>query len=157
MSETDIVAKAKKIAETFHKTHRYGEKSLMEGHLKKVAGSRLISDDVDVAVAYLHEILDRTSYSAICSDFGPEVYLPVQILTKNKDEEYAEFILRIRDSGDRTAIVVKISDLAAGIEHLRSLRDRKRLNSKDSEMLQKYMLAFDILHTSLINKSWRYE
>lgn len=157
MTEASIADKAKKIAKTFHKKHRYGDKSLMEGHLKKVASSRLMSDEVDIAVAYLHEILDRTPYNSICSDFGPDVYLPVQILTKDKDEEYADFILRIRDCGDRTALIVKISDLAASIDHLKEVRNRGRLSSKDREMLQKYMLAFDILHTSLVNRSWNYE
>lgn len=146
---TDIVKLARKVAKKYHKGHKYGDKSLFHGHLEVVASSSILKDDVDIAVAYLHEILDRTKYNSICSDFGPEVYLPVQTLTKESDEEYADYILRIKYSGDATAIAVKISDLAAGIQYLKEVRDSGRINTKDREMLQKYMLAFEILNNTL--------
>ena len=100
-----------------------------------IAVSKLVSENNDVlkAIALLHDVLEDTSFTAhgIEVNFSKHIFECVQLLTKLKDENYCDFIMRIYNSKNIDAIKVKIADLNHNIQDNGkpegSLKDKYRL------------------------------
>jgi (p)ppGpp synthase/HD superfamily hydrolase len=74
-----------------------------------------------MAVAVLHDVLedcrpeDKKYLEKKIRDLGDDIYESVVVLTKKKRERYDKYIQRIADSGNLTAVMVKIADIYANI------------------------------------------
>lgn len=125
---------AQQFATLYHSGQFYGEHPYTY-HLSQVAedfehGSLLWQ------VAWLHDTLEDTeaTYEELEHHFGPTVAEAVELLTKKPELTYFSNIQRIIDSGNYTALLVKLNDnssnyKATGEDGL------KRRYSKSIEML----------------------
>lgn len=78
---------------------------------------------------------DHPEYELIIKrEFPKEVYEGIMIVTRRENENYFEFIMRIRDSGNITAISVKIADLQD------NMNDHKEGSKKDKYRFALYIL-----------------
>jgi len=75
-------------------------------------------------VALLHDSIEDTAvtYEQIASEFGIDVADSVQLLSHNDGLPYKLYVERIAESGDRSAILVKLADLADNSSELRQQR-----------------------------------
>ena len=105
------------IARIAHAGQKYGEQDFYEAHLKKVAGiveRKQLPSEV-VAVALLHDVLEDTAFTAeqlLALGVSPLVVREVQVLTRGKQEQYFDYIARIKAHGG-IALQVKLADLEA--------------------------------------------
>lgn len=105
----------------------------------------------DMCIAsVLHDVIEDTpiTYEELSSHgFDQEVIDLLTILTKQPDEEYADYITRITESGNRQALTIKLADL-------RDNMDEERLNhplsDADKNRLNRYRMAFEKLEAVLI-------
>lgn len=68
-------------------------------------------------VAYLHDLLEDTGFTRndlLRIGYSPEIVHSVGLLTHNKKQHpwYAQYINRLLRSGDRDALIVKLSDVS---------------------------------------------
>lgn len=70
------------------------------------------SDELFV-VGILHDLVEDTEYTKdqLYEDFGYSIGDAVMIVTKDKDEEYQEYIQRVLASKNLTAFIVKKADM----------------------------------------------
>lgn len=97
----------------------------------------------------LHDVIEdtTTTYEELSEHgFDKEVINLLTILTKQPDEEYADYITRITESGNRQALTIKLADL-------RDNMDEERLNQPlsdaDKNRLDRYRKAFEKLEAKL--------
>jgi (p)ppGpp synthase/HD superfamily hydrolase len=113
------------------------------GHPVRVM-ERVAGDEAKM-VAVLHDVLEDTSVTpAELRDAGipDHVVAAVDVLTKRPGERYEAFVRRVRESGDRLAIVVKRADIDDNIDPSRM----KRLPSDTRSRLErKYATGLAIL------------
>lgn len=108
----DMYEKAQKIVEkTFQGKLDKGGKSYIQ-HLY------FVSDHVDTTeekiVGLLHGILEDTGITIFDLEeieFSDEIVASVQLLTRNKTESYSDYIDRIINSNNLTALKVKLVDM----------------------------------------------
>jgi GTP diphosphokinase / guanosine-3',5'-bis(diphosphate) 3'-diphosphatase len=104
--------------------------------------------------AVLHDVLEDTDVTKndIIGAFGVDIYAVVETLTKRKDEDYFDYIKRIRPHP--TAKAVKLADLHDNMDlgRMAVLRDKK-IESEEvtRNRYGKYMKAIGIL--TLVRKS----
>lgn len=91
-------------------------------------------------VAVLHDVLEDTdaSYQELFFIFGAEISDCVNILTRNKTLEYAEYIKNIKTNHDAT--IVKIEDIKHNLD---LTRNNRVIHSPDK--LNKYLWALNYL------------
>tara|TARA_Y100000590_G_C15319808_1_gene863538 strand:- start:114 stop:599 length:486 start_codon:yes stop_codon:yes gene_type:complete len=128
--EKDIVEVARELATTYHKgaTDKYGNPYI--DHLERVVDRvrDMEYDMVDetshismyLAAAYLHDIIEDTSFDFDIDDRGYMDIFPapvveaVKLLTRGDGETYADYVTKIKlapDVGGKIARVVKLADL----------------------------------------------
>ena len=126
IKEKDIVKDAKELAKKLHEgmTDKYGNPYFE--HLERVADRvwEMEYDMVDetseinlyVAAAYLHDVIEDTDYSVkeLTDKFGEVIAEAVKLLTRDKEETYADYVIGIKKSvflEGKIARVVKLADL----------------------------------------------
>jgi len=126
IKEKDIVKDAKELAKKLHEgmTDKYGNPYFE--HLERVADRvwEMEYDMVDetseinlyVAAAYLHDVIEDTDYSVkeLTDKFGETIAEAVKLLTRDKEETYADYVIGIKKSvflEGKIARVVKLADL----------------------------------------------
>ena len=126
----DIVDAARNIAYKSHTgmTDKYGNPYFE--HLERVANRvrDMEYDMVDetseinlyIAAAYLHDVIEDTDYliGDIIDKFGETIAEAVKLLTRDKEETYADYVIGIKKSvfiEGKIARVVKMADL---LDHL---------------------------------------
>jgi (p)ppGpp synthase/HD superfamily hydrolase len=106
-----MISKARKIAFIKHQGQRYGTHRY-EYHLRKVADSVLNSGggNTDVAVAYLHDILEDTDMTLqdLQTMFHSGVTEAVVALTKVEGEKPSEYLDKV--AANEIALTVKMHD-----------------------------------------------
>lgn len=129
---------AKKLALEKHKDQKcLGGKPYIF-HLERVACG-VGFDDKLRSVAYLHDIIEDTDTKLddlVKLGFNPEVVEAVGLLTKNKNQEYEDYIFEI--SKNELATKVKISDLRDNMDLMRL----EKITEKDKERVVKYMGSY---------------
>lgn len=130
---------ALKIAEAAHhgQKRRNGENYIE--HPKRVAG--MVSGDREVVLALLHDVLEDTpiTQEGLREAGIPEnVMAPLVWLTRNKGENYFNYIMRIKNSGHNEIILVKLADLDD------NLRDLEEGSMKDKYRFAQYVLKLPI-------------
>ena len=126
IKEKDMVKDAKELAKKLHEgmTDKYGNPYFE--HLERVANRvwEMEYDMVDetseinlyVAAAYLHDVIEDTDYSVkeLTDKFGETIAEAVKLLTRDKEETYADYVIGIKKSvflEGKIARVVKLADL----------------------------------------------
>ena len=122
----DMVKDAKDLAIKMHEgmTDKYGNPYFE--HLERVANRvrDMEYDMVDetseinlyIAAAYLHDVIEDTDYliGDIIDKFGETIAEAVKLLTRDKEETYADYVIGIKKSvflEGKIARVVKLADL----------------------------------------------
>ena len=124
--EKDIVKDAKELAKKLHEgmTDKYGNPYFY--HLERVANRvremeyNMVDETSEInlyiAVAYLHDVIEDTDHliGDLIDDFGETVAEAVKLLTRDKEETYANYVVGIKNSvflEGKIARVVKLADL----------------------------------------------
>ena len=124
--EKDIVKDAKELAKKLHKgmTDKYGNPYFY--HLERVASRvrdmeyNMVDETSEInlyiAVAYLHDVIEDTDclIGDLIDEFGETVAEAVKLLTRDKEETYADYVVGIKNSvflEGKIARVVKLADL----------------------------------------------
>ena len=130
-----------RLAKAMHAGQTYGgELDYYEAHVMAVVRSIMEypeSTPTMVMTAILHDVLEDTplTQSGMVERCVPaDVIEAVSTLTRRKDEVYLDYILRIRDSKNPNAIVVKLADLEVNMN-----------NNPPPSLLKRYEKAAKIL------------
>jgi len=124
--EKDIVKAAKELAKKLHDgmTDKYGNPYFY--HLERVANRvrdmeyNMVDETSEInlyiVAAYLHDVIEDTDYliGDIIDEYGETVAEAVKLLTRDKEETYADYIVGIKNSvflEGKIARVVKLADL----------------------------------------------
>ena len=101
-----------------------------------------MKDEITTTVALLHDLLEDTEVTVEelkQMGFPKEVTDALQILTRNKTEDYYDYIQRIGENP--VARAVKIKDL----EHNMDLTRLEQISESDLERLEKYKKSYQYL------------
>lgn len=151
-----LIETAKQLAITYHEGQKYGDKDYFLGHICSVV-SRVVhngGNDVEIATAYLHDILEDTRItpqellSALhigCGDFrlAHGVVDAVYYLTKHKGESYESYIYDL--SFHPIAAKVKYYDSAVNMDAC--------IRQGSYEKAKKYLNNLCILHNVVFGKA----
>ena len=124
--EKDIVKAAKELAKKLHDgmADKYGNPYFY--HLERVANRvremeyNMVDETSEInlyiVAAYLHDVIEDTDYliGDIIDEYGETVAEAVKLLTRDKEETYADYIIGIKNSvflEGKIARVVKLADL----------------------------------------------
>lgn len=109
-------------------------------HHPEFVADHVTADDEKI-VAYLHDTVEDTNLKPdiIKELFGEDILKSVLMLTHNKDEDYLEYVKRVKT--DKVARAVKIADLT----HNMQLDRIPNPTEKDYKRLEKYKKAIEIL------------
>ena len=119
------------------------------GHLCTVAS--LVSSEKEKTVAFLHDLLEDTPYpeAALREEFGDEIADAVLLLTHREhmdEEQYLDYIRKLKASGNQLAITVKIADLTNNSDYTRlGASSPDELKEKDRKRWEKYQKSLQIL------------
>jgi (p)ppGpp synthase/HD superfamily hydrolase len=131
---------AKRVAEKYHAGQVDKGGNPYISHPAAVASS--VSTDEEKAVAWLHDVLEDTSCSLEelkAFGFSDSVLDAVVVLTRDKDEDYFDYIKRLQKN--RLARVVKIADLKNNCDLTRI----KNPGEADYKRIEKYKAALKML------------
>ncbi len=108
-------------------------------HPKKVAS--FLDGEKEKVIAMLHDVIEDTFLTEedLRPVFGDEIVDIVVLLTKNKGEDYFEYIRRIK--GNELATKIKLAD----IKHNSDISRIANPTKKDYDRLEKYNKAKAIL------------
>lgn len=143
MIYTELTAKAMKISFLAHKEQT--DKSGIPYIFHPFHIAEQMNDEYSVCTALLHDVVEDTEITIeeLENDFPSEITEAIKLLTHDKNENYFDYILRIKSN--ETAKAVKLADL-------RHNSDLSRLSSvgitpseKDIERREKYLKAISIL------------
>ena len=124
--EKDIVKAAKELAKKLHEgmTDKYGNPYFY--HLERVANrvrdmeNNMVDEtneiNLYIVAAYLHDVIEDTDHliGDLIDEYGETVAEAVKLLTRDKEETYADYIIGIKNSvflEGKIARVVKLADL----------------------------------------------
>ena len=124
--EKDIVKDAKELAKKLHEgmTDKYGNPYFY--HLERVANRvrdmeyNMVDETSEInlyiVAAYLHDVIEDTDclIGDLIDEFGETVAEAVKLLTRDKEETYANYVVGIKNSvflEGKIARVVKLADL----------------------------------------------
>ena len=103
-----------------------------------------MTDEVSVCAALLHDVVEDASmtFEGLAAQGIPATVIEVlELLTHDSSVPYMDYVQKIKDSGNQTAIDVKLADL-------RHNSDTSRLDAIDDKTvsrLDKYRAAIEIL------------
>ena len=142
---------AMKIAFDVHKNQ--SDKSGMPYILHPLHVAERVQGETAVCAALLHDVVedsDCTFDMLLDSGISGEVTDVLKLLTHEPSVPYMDYIRGVKESGNQTAIEVKLADL----EHNSDLTRLENIDSKSIERFLKYMDAMAILNESysVINK-----
>ena len=134
----ELVKKARDFASKKHEgqTRRDGRPYIV--HPDKVAS--LLDDDLLKAIGLLHDTIEDTdaTYEELEKEFGPSIAILVNILTHKENENYEQYIKRIKDKSDDFPLLIKIkiADIVANLS-----------DSPTEKQIKKYTMALTYLTT----------
>lgn len=142
----NIIQKAIDISKKAHEGQkRWDGSDYFENHILKVVSNVKQMEGISttglVCTAYLHDVVEDTNvtFEELSADFLPEVIDALKLLTRNKSESYFDFTMKIINSDNYLAKIVKIADLKA------NMADTK---DKTTRMYATYQFALYLLENS---------
>jgi len=142
MIYTDLTKKAMRIAFDAHKNQVDKSGSPYIFHPFHLAGQ--MTDELSVCAALLHDVVEDTEISfadLARQGIPPAVMEVLSILTHDSAVPYADYIQNIKNSGNQTAITVKLADL----RHNSDISRLDIVDAKTSLRLEKYIAAIGVL------------
>ena len=136
MKYTPMVRKAMKIAYEAH--HGQVDKAGVPYIFHPIHLAEQMEDEISICVAMLHDVIEDTDVSEERlkeEGISLEVIDNVKLLTKSKEEEYMNYLERIKSS--ETAVKVKLADL----RHNSDVSRLSNVTEKDKKRLEKYAEA----------------
>ena len=123
-------------------------------HLRFVKNHCLTYDGKIVGI--LHDILEDTdcSYEELRSTICENLIECIQLLTRKEHEKYSDYIGRIIDSNNITALEVKLHD----IENNMDITRLKYVEQKDVDRIKKYKKAYNRVwskYIEMFNKQYK--
>ena len=127
MIYTEMTVRAAKIAEQAHRGQF--DKGGMPYIYHPLHLAEQMTDEYTAAAALLHDVMEDTDVTdaELSAQFPPRVMETLRLLTHSPDEDYLEYVKRIRENPDARA--VKLADL-------RHNSDISRLNPADAASLE---------------------
>lgn len=146
MDNKKVFAEAIKIAVLAH--HGATTRDGMPYILHPLFVAKGFTDSLLASIAVLHDVVEDTdvSFEELESKGMPDrVISALRLLTKQKNELYHDYILRLQCGNNEDALRVKLADL----DHNMDLRRLPSLTEKDFERNKKYLIAKDLITSSL--------
>ena len=146
MIYTELTKKVMRIAFNAHKDQV--DKSGLPYIFHPYHLAEQMTDEVSICVALLHDVVEDTTVTfekLINQDIPNEIIDTLQLLTHEDNFPYMEYIEKIKGSGNKTAIDVKLADL-------RHNSDKSRLEEIDENALkriEKYETAIALLENKV--------
>ena len=146
MIYTDQTKKAMRIAFDAHKEQT--DKTGMPYIFHPFHLAEQMTDEVSVCVALLHDVVEDTTITfedIAAQGISSNVIAALKILTHDDGVPYLDYVQRIWDSGNQTAIAVKLADL-------RHNSDATRVETVDEKMKErwgKYRAAIALLRGNI--------
>jgi (p)ppGpp synthase/HD superfamily hydrolase len=134
---TSLIKKALQISKDIHKNQKRNNGTDYINHPINV--SKLVDTNKLKVIALLHDTIEdgNVTVEYLQNKGIPlEIIKVVLILSKKKDENYLDFILRI--SNNKDAILVKLADLND------NLKDLKEGTKKDKYRLARHLLIYKL-------------
>ena len=125
------------IIETYNLIERYPLE--IREHTERVAEYVEIYGGTCKYVALLHDIIEDTETTL--NEIPKDMRNDVDILTRKENETYFDYIHRIKNSGSRIAIIVKLADI---YDHLTQIETLKPSLKKRYEKAIKILKGLDI-------------
>lgn len=136
MKYTPMVKKAMKIA---YKAHQgQVDKAGIPYIFHPIHLAEQMEEEIEICVALLHDVIEDTDVSeAMLKEAGiyVEIIENVKLLTKSKEEDYMDYIEKIKSS--EIAVKVKLADL----KHNSDVTRLPEITEKDKKRLEKYTEA----------------
>jgi len=162
----DEVIKARAISKEFHKNQNYGDKPYMF-HIESVVNKvKQITDSKQaIILAYLHDVVEDTkfTYDDVKHNFDDNMAYLVNILTDeeghNRKERKRKTNKKLSKVSEdyKDALIVKICDRLANLEHSKETGNRSKLNMylKENDDFVKAVKR-DYISENLINELLSY-
>ena len=154
---SELLDRAIAISKDAHKDQK--DKANRPYFLHPEAVASFVDTVEEKIVAYLHDVMedhpDYMSEQDFRSIFGDTVTDALLLLRHDRDDTYAEYIAKIRDSHNRLAIRVKLADLRHNTDVSRGItivdpEERAKFYAKRNEKVQTcYMPAIRSLSEEL--------
>lgn len=103
-----------------------------------------MTDELTTVVALLHDVVEDTDISVENiknSGFPDEVVDAISVITRNKNDSYEEYIMKVKTN--KLATIVKVTDLKHNLDVSRLCVDC--IDSKISNRMNKYRKALTVL------------
>ena len=121
------------IKETYNLIERYPLE--IRKHAERVAEYVEIYGGICKYVALLHDIIEDTETTL--NEIPEDMRNDIDILTRKEDETYFDYIHKIKNSDNRTAIIVKLADIYDHLEQVETLKPSlKKRYEKAKEILE---------------------
>ncbi|MBQ4522768.1 MAG: bifunctional (p)ppGpp synthetase/guanosine-3',5'-bis(diphosphate) 3'-pyrophosphohydrolase [Lachnospiraceae bacterium] len=136
MKYTPMVRQAMKIAYEAH--HGQVDKAGVPYIFHPIHLAEQMEEEISICVALLHDVIEDTNISEEKlreEGISSEVIYNIKLLTKSKEEEYMDYLERIKSS--EIAVKVKLADLKHNSDASRLLD----ITEKDKKRLEKYTEA----------------
>lgn len=142
MIYTEMTVRAARIAEQAHRGQY--DKGGMPYIYHPLHLAEQMTDEYTAAIALLHDVMEDTDITdaELSAQFPPRVMAALRLLTHDPDEDYADYVRRIRENPDAAA--VKLADLRHNSDTSR-LAPADAASEKTAARLAKYRRAILLL------------
>lgn len=139
MINTNLTRKAMKIAYDAH--HGQVDKANVPYIYHPIHLAEAMDDEISCCVALLHDVVEDTniSFEYLADIFNNDIIEALKLLTHNKEDNYQEYIKKIKDNN--IAKKVKIADL----KHNLDITRLENITEADLKRREKYINALDYL------------
>ena len=134
------------LASRAHEADRWGEYPYVTHLALTATKARELGGDYLVEqVAWLHDVLeDHPEFASEIKGRFPSLYEALLIVAKQEDEAYSDYISRVIDSGNQTALTVKLADMEVNYHHAPD----KRRHAKYESQIGRLRAAFSNITSS---------
>ena len=141
MYEFELIQIALRIANDAHQGQQDLDGKAVLFHPLEVALMGKTLDELLVGI--LHDVVEDSHYTfddLLSLGIPTHVVDTLRLLTHSKDESYEEYVLRIAQSGNKTAIAVKWNDLTHNLERGKRSNHTKQIlkHTHGKELLAPY-------------------
>lgn len=128
----DFLSEVIELASRAHEADRWGEYPYVTHLALTATKARELGGNEHVEqTAWLHDVIeDHPQYASEIKERFPALHSSLLVLAKNKDEAYPDYISRVLESGDQTALTVKLADMEVNYHHAPDKRRHAKYQSQ---------------------------
>lgn len=144
MIYTELTKKAMKLAYEAH--HGQVDKGGVPYIFHPYHLAEQMRDEISTCAALLHDVVEDTdvTFEDLEKEFPQEVIDVLRLLTHTEDEDYYEYIRRLKD--DSVARKIKLADIAHNSDQTRLVGSDKDTTEVKEYFKKKYAKAIEILN-----------